>query len=350
MMKKRNKLIVLGFALSLVLFVFSTSFAFQQAKFAVITDTHMELHGKDGMKMGSASTDIVDKTVKALNQISDLDFVVITGDLLLDGEPWNLDLIKYYLDELNVPYYVLCGNHDFAPAKQAKPDQPPHVSVNKGAVIWTFQSRGFDGPNGWWSADPLPGLHIVGLDSNIPTNWGGHIPKAEMQWLDQDLYANRDKVNIVFCHHNFVPWSKDDEFGGKFDKFQVDNSAEARAVFEKYVPSVQLVLTGHRHIGLRHKEINDVNYIVNPPSVSYPNQYTLYTLTPNSISYETKWVPVEKAIIDTAKANLLGKPGNWWRPSDAPVGPEGDKVMEAFFEGPGDLLKKGTIELKPIAQ
>ncbi len=343
MLKRRNKLVVLGLALSLVLFVLSTSFAFQQAKFAVITDTHMELYGKDGMKMGSASTEIVDKTVKALNQIPDLDFVVVTGDLLLDGEPWNLDLIKYYLDELNVPYYVLCGNHDFAPAKQAKPDQPPHVSVSKGVVIWTFQGRGFDGPNGWWSADPLPGLHIIGLGSNVPTHWGGHIPKAEMVWLDQDLYANRDKVNIVFSHHNFVPWHKEDKFGEKWDKFQVDNAPEVRKLLEKYAPSVQLVLTAHRHIGLRNKKINDIVYFVNPPAVSYPNQYAIYVVTPTSISYETFSAPIDKEILDKAKANLLL--AKWWRPTDAT-----DEEVLAFYEGEGPLLKKGTIELKPIAQ
>jgi Icc protein len=350
MIKKRNKLTILGIALSLVLFVLSTSFAFQQAKFAVITDPHMELYGKDGMKMGASSCEIVENTVKALNKMNDLDFVVVSGDLTLDGEPWNVDQIKVYLDELKVPYYVISGNHDFAPASQAKPDKSPHVGVNRGAFVWTFQGHGYNGPDAWWALDPMPGLHIIGLDSNMITNWGGHIPQAELNFLDKQLYENQDKVNVVFCHHNFLPWSKDDEFGGKFDKFQIDNGAEARAIFEKYVPSLQLVLTGHRHIGLRHKEINDVNYIVNPPAVSYPNQYTIYTLTPDSISYETNWIPVAKEIIDTAKVNLLGAPGNWWRPSDALVGPEGDKVMEAFFEGPGDLLKKGTIELKPIAQ
>jgi len=350
MLKKRNKLIVLGFALSLVLFIFSTSFAFEKAKFAVVTDTHMALYGEDGMKMGASSCKIVENTCKALNKIDDLDFVVVTGDLLLDGEPWNLDLMKAYLDDLRVPYYVICGNHDYAQAKTAKPGAAPYVAINKAAVIWTFQGHGYRGADGWWSADPMPGLHLIGLDSNVPISWGGHIPLSELKFLDKELYANQDKVNVVFCHHNFVAWSKDDEFGGKFDKFQVDNGAEVRKIFEKYVPSVQLVLTGHRHIGLRHQKINGINYIVNPAAVSYPNQFTIYTLTPDSISYETKWVPVEKEIIATGKANLLGKPGNWWRPSDAPVGPEGDKVMLKFFEGPGDLLKKGTIELKPIAQ
>jgi len=345
MLKRRNKLIVLGLALSLVLFMLSTSFAFQQAKFAVITDAHMALYGKDGMRMGASSGKIVENTVKALNKMNDLDFVVVTGDLLLDGEPWNLDQIKAYLDDLKVPYYVISGNHDFAPAKQAKPENPPMVGVNKGALVWTFQGHGFSGPDAWWALDPMPGLHIIGLDSNMITNWGGHIPQAELKFLDRELYANQDKVNIVVCHHNFVPWSKDEEFGGKFDRFQMDNAPEVRKILEKYVPAVQVALTGHRHIGLRHQKVNGVNYIVNPAAVSYPNQYTIYTLTPSSISYETRWVPVEKKIIETAKANLLGKPGNWWRPTDA-----SDKEMLAFFEGPGDVLKKGTIQLTPIAQ
>jgi 3',5'-cyclic AMP phosphodiesterase CpdA len=343
MFKKYNKLLVLGLALSLVLFLLTTSFAFEKAKFALITDTHMALHGEDGMKMGASSTKIVENTVKALNKVDDLDFVVVTGDLLLDGEPWNLDLMKGYLDELKVPYYVVCGNHDYAPASQAKAEKPPYVSVNKGAVIWTFQGHGYKGADAWWAADPLPGLHLIGLDSNLPIHWGGHIPLSEMMWLDKELYANREKVNIVICHHNFVAWSKDDEFGGKFDKFQVDNAPEVRKIFEKYVPSLQLVLTGHRHIGLRHQKVDGINYIVNPAAVSYPNQYTLYTVTPNSVSYETKWVPIEQVIIEKAKANLLK--ANWWRPTDA-----SDEGMLEFFEGPGDVLKSANIQLQPIGQ
>ncbi len=341
MLKKHNKILLMGLASSLILFISATSFAFEKAKFAVISDTHMALHGVDEMKMGASSTKIVENTVKELNKIDDLDFVVVTGDLLLDGEPWNLDLMKAYLDELRVPYYVLCGNHDYAPASQAKAEKPPYVAVNKGAFIWTFQGHGFEGADAWWQADPLPGLHIVGLDSNVPIHWGGHIPLSEIKWLDEELYGNQDKVNIAFSHHNFVAWSKDDEFGGKFDKFQIDNGADVKKVFEKYAPALQVVITGHRHIGLRHKVVNGVNYIVCPSAVSYPNQYTLFTLTPTKLSYETKWVPVEEETIKQAKKNLLK--AEWWRPTGA-----SDEEMLAFFEGPGPLLKKGSIKLQPI--
>jgi 3',5'-cyclic AMP phosphodiesterase CpdA len=100
MTKKWSRIFVVGLVLSLVFFLCTAAFAFPKAKFAVITDTHMALYGEDGMKMGASSTKIVENTVKALNKMDDLDFVVVTGDLLLDGEPWNLDLMKAYLDEL----------------------------------------------------------------------------------------------------------------------------------------------------------------------------------------------------------------------------------------------------------
>ena len=342
MSTRNKKVFVFAFAALLVLFVFTSGYAFKTVKFAVITDAHMALYGEDGMKMGASSTKIVENTVTALNKMDDLDFVVVTGDLLLDGEPWNLDLIKSYLDELKAPYYVIAGNHDQAISKQAKPGQAPYVGISKSTLVWAFQGHGYKGGNAYWGADPVSGLHIIGLDSNISTGWGGTIPPSEIRWLEEELSANRDKVNLLFSHHNFVAWCKDDEPGGKFDQFQVNNAAEVRKVLEKYTPSLQLVLTGHRHIGLRHQKVNGVTYIVHPAAVSYPNQYTLYTLTPTSAKYETKWVPIEKEIIETGKANLLKD--NWWRPTDAT-----DKQMLEFFEGPGNVLKKGTLQLKPVA-
>jgi hypothetical protein len=50
---------------------------------------------------------------------------------------------------------------------------------------------------------------------------------------------------------------------------------------------------------------------------------------------------VEKKIIEEAKANLLK--AKWWRPTAA-----SDQEMMAFFEGPGDILKKGSIQLEPV--
>ena len=333
MMKEHNRLFMLGLALLLILVAISAAFGFEKAKFAVISDTHIALHGVNKAKMGADSIKIFENTIKTLNEIDNLDFVVVTGDLLQDGEPWNLDLAKAYLDELKAPYYVVCGNHDYAPSKQAKPGGSQYVAVNKAAFIWTFQGHGYRGANAWWSADPMPGLHLIGLDSTVPVEMGGHIPLSEMKFLDLELFINRDKVNIIFCHHNFVPWSNSEEPGGRLFFMQVDNAPEVRKIFEKHLLASQVVISGHRHIGLRYKNVNGVNYIVCPPTVSYPNQYTIFSLTPKGISYETKWVPVERGLIEEAKANIV----KFWYL---------DERMLKFIEGPEAVLKKGAIELK----
>jgi Icc protein len=54
------------------------------------------------------------KTVKALN-FEPLDFVLVPGDLLLDGEWENLQVAKGLLDTLIAPYFIVSGNHDYKP-------------------------------------------------------------------------------------------------------------------------------------------------------------------------------------------------------------------------------------------
>ncbi len=336
-----TKLFYCGFVAFGIAFAGMAATAVDETKFAVLTDTHLAYQGVDKMKMGAASIELFKSSIAALNDIDDLDFVVLTGDLLLDGEPWNLDLVKGYLDDLEVPYYVTCGNHDYAVADQARPGSAPYVGVSKGVFVWTFRGRGFKGADSWWSADHVPGLHIIGLDSSVPTDWGGHIPKKQLQWLDAELTSNKERVNFVFAHHNLVAWSPEDQPGGKHAKFQVDNAPQVRSVFEKHRPGVQVVISGHRHIGLRHKEVNGVYYFVCPATVSYPNQYTIFSLRAEELSYETKWVPTDPDVLQRAKTNLLK--AEWWRPTNA-----SDEETLQFFEGAGPILKKGSVKLKAV--
>jgi len=337
------------FIISLIVLViaWSTAFGFNKIKFAVIADTHMDLYGVNEMKMGAASCEIVRKTVEELNTIPDLDFVLVVGDLLLDGEPYNLDLFKTYIDNLRVPYYVVMGNHDWAPA--AKTRKESYVGVSRATFIWTFQGHGYNGPNAWWSAEVAPGVKVIGLDACVPGRWGGVMPEAELRWLDRELGASTGDFVIICIHHNFIRWSKDEEPGGKFAQFCVDNEEEVRKIIEKHFPTAQIVISGHRHIGLRYKTIKGIHYFVCPAAVSYPNQYTIFEVTPEKVTAKAHWVPISKAIIDTARMNLIGKPGEWWRPSDCPKTPEGDKKMLEFFEGPY-LTKPISLPLVPVVE
>ncbi|HDM77003.1 MAG TPA: metallophosphoesterase [Deltaproteobacteria bacterium] len=341
----------------LIIFTWVNGFAFERVKFAVLADPHlgMAVEGiKDEFKMTVSSCLLLRNAVKELNKIPDLDFVVLCGDLTLDAEPWNLEMLKTILDELRAPYYIVLGNHDLSPVPLPRkfPGPPPARGVTRAEFVWAFQGHGYSGPDYWWSCDPIPGLHLIGLDTNLPGSWGGHIPEAEKRWLERDLFANKDKLTIVFAHHNFVPWHKDDASGvgegswKDYGNFLVDNAEEIRAIFEKY-PNVCFVMSGHRHIGLRYKELNGVYYFVHPAVCSYPMRYTVYTLTYDELSWESKDIPAPADVWKRAKENCIGEPGKWWRCSDHPETPEGDKKMLEFFEAKEYMKGKVPVRFKP---
>jgi len=289
--------------------------------------------------------ELLQAAVAAVNEIPDLDFVLVPGDLTSDGEPWNIDAVKAILDELVVPYYVILGNHDIS---LVPTEEKPNVIT--GVSRWTIVSA-FQGDRGGFAMDGqsyyvrelAPGLVLVALDTTRVSQfygWGGQVSGPQLRWLKQVLEANKEKFVVVMAHHNFVAWHPDevnDPLGKKWYWFLVDNAAEVRDIFA--ANDVELVITGHRHISTRYKEVDGVYYFVNPSTCTYPMRYTVYELTPTSLSWKVFDVPAPQEVWELAKANFLAN--EWWRPSDAPKTPEGDKVYLAFYEG-ADFIE-GTV-------
>lgn len=337
MFKKRILLFITG----LMLATPTNAQAFETVRFINFSDMHMSLKGKNAMKMGASSEQIVQSCVRTANQTPNLDFVVLTGDLLQDGEPYNLDMLRHYLDQLKMPYYVVLGNHDMSPVHAHDAPGPFFPAIGKSTVVWTFQGRGFNGPLLRWSLDAVPGLHLIGLDSTIPNTWGGEIPERDLAWLEADLKANQNKLCIPLAHHNFIEHTPDDYTTTR--NFVVNNAPAIRKVFQKYPQQVQFAISGHHHLVSVRKH-QGITYYSNPSTTTYPTQYTLYTLTKQQLTHETKWVDLPPDVIAEAKKNLLAD--TWWRPSQAKPGPDGDKMMLLQYEGePSE--QKGTLKLRP---
>src|SRR5262245_33514843 len=74
-------------------------------RFAFLSDTHI------GSPNGSAEEDLR-RSVRDINLMNDIAFVVITGDITELGTNEELVLAKRILDSLDVPYYIIPGNHD----------------------------------------------------------------------------------------------------------------------------------------------------------------------------------------------------------------------------------------------
>jgi len=81
--------------------------------FAVLSDPHVALkESENTWKMFHYSQDVLSWAIDEINKRNDIDFVLVPGDLTKDSEPYNHRAVKAMLDKLDVPYYVIPGNHD----------------------------------------------------------------------------------------------------------------------------------------------------------------------------------------------------------------------------------------------
>lgn len=316
-------------------------------KFAVISDPHISVFESsksptNEVKMFKDSVSLLESTVKEINKIPDIKFVCVLGDLTKDAEPWNVDKVKEILDRLQVPYYVVLGNHDVSVVDSHLKNMGP--SVTRSTMIWTFQGHGFTGPNRWWSLDPLPGVHLIGLDSTMIGDWGGYIDNQQLKFLEKDLQNNKSKFTIVMLHHQLLPYTKAEETGeNNFNKFVLYNSEQVREVLEKF-PQVAVVLSGHRHISTRYKMEKGIAYFTCASTVTYPMRYTIFEIKDWKLTYTTKDVPCDQKVWEEARKNALNTNINTWpRWSAHPKTPSGDRSLFEELEGPS--FQRGFVSL-----
>lgn len=134
----------------------------QTFRFAHVTDTHVG---------GSTGAEDLLRTVDDINSQSDIDFVILSGDVTEFGSRDELLEAKSILGKLHKPCYVTPGNHD---SKWSESGNNDFVRIF-GAEGYSFQKNGFlfigtaSGPNMRMAPGLVPREQMVFLDS-ILTN------------------------------------------------------------------------------------------------------------------------------------------------------------------------------------
>lgn len=226
------------------------------------------------------------KAMKEVNLLNP-DFVVVTGDLMfgqINPQEYIYEYEETYkmLQQLNVPVYLVPGNHDY---------YAQDATLADGAKYW----EQYFGPQ-YFSFDYGPYAHYIGYNSfdwhefdrsghgtlSVPT-WGGQIREKQLSWIKQDLAENEKKakegqVKGLFSHHNPLwedrniwpqsdsevqqYWKQYDEqhnprrldtlllgekLGVKYDQqWHGENAGELINLMKQY--HVNLSLHGHTHI------------------------------------------------------------------------------------------------------
>ncbi|MDR3508004.1 MAG: phosphodiesterase [Caulobacteraceae bacterium] len=153
---------------------------------AQITDTHVVKTG------GRAYGDQVDtngmlrQAIARLNAFAPRpDLVVITGDLVDHGTPEEYAALKTLLLELELPFYLVIGNHDDRATLMAELDYPHLSGV---------------GPFVQYVVEPYP-IRLIALDSTSDEHHRGEFCEQRLAWLSDRLAEQPDRPTIVALHH-----------------------------------------------------------------------------------------------------------------------------------------------------
>ncbi|KVU29770.1 phosphodiesterase [Burkholderia ubonensis] len=194
---------------------------------AQISDLHIKRPGQLAYQRVDTAAALA-RCIARLNALEPRpDAVLVTGDLVDFGRDDEYRHLRDLLAPLEIPYYLMVGNHDDRAAlRRAFADRPEWQDGE-------FVQYAFD----------VGAVRVLALDSQVPGASAGDLCDARLAWLAAQLDASRDRPVIVALHH--PPFASGI---GHMDALRLAPAAAAKldALLRGY-PNVERVLCGHVH-------------------------------------------------------------------------------------------------------
>ncbi|KVU30554.1 metallophosphatase [Burkholderia ubonensis] len=194
---------------------------------AQISDLHIKRPGQLAYQRVDTAAALA-RCIARLNALEPRpDAVLVTGDLVDFGRDDEYSHLRDLLAPLEIPYYLMVGNHDDRAAlRRAFADRPEWQDSE-------FVQYAFD----------VGAVRVLALDSQVPGASAGDLCDARLAWLAAQLDAARDRPVIVALHH--PPFASGI---GHMDALRLAPAAAAKldALLRGY-PNVERVLCGHVH-------------------------------------------------------------------------------------------------------
>ncbi|MEU7501198.1 metallophosphoesterase family protein [Streptomyces griseofuscus] len=199
-----------------------------------LSDTHLDRAGGPDAD-GADGTAALQRLLADLVHLSDLDAVIVTGDVADDGSSEGYsrarELLGGYAKERGAPVFYATGNHD---ERAAFTEVLGCGHTRPGAVC--------DGPDGERAAaSTIDGWRVVTLDSLVPGKGYGQISRAQLDWLRGVLAAPAPRGTILGFHHPPIALEVEVQRA-----LGLQNADELAAVIRG--TDVQLILCGHFHL------------------------------------------------------------------------------------------------------
>lgn len=232
----------------------------QEIKFVQITDSHFSASLQSASQRDvEGSQKYLENTIKDINGLKDLDFVVFTGDNIDQANPDELKKFIKIANKLNAPYYVVIGNHEvFKSQKFTKKDYMGIVSkYSKNCrtkdANYVFKDKG------------VVFLVVDGAKEVIPGP-AGYYKKDTLKWLDKELTKYKHDKVVILQHFPIVP----PYFNRSHSTYNIEDYF---AVLKKHT-NVIAIFSGHYHAN--GEQMKDGIYHVSTPAlVESPHNYKI---------------------------------------------------------------------------
>ena len=211
-------------ALTAMMFA-SCSGKFTPFTFVHCTDTQIGFGDKSEGFVHSDS--LLTAAVDAINSLKP-EFTVVTGDLVNDvDDPLQDELFRKGIARLDIPYYLLPGNHDY------RNDWTEKIKNDYVAL------RGYDR-----FSFTKNGCAFIGIDSNRIKAKATEAENEQWAWLERELKkAKKAKYTFLFLHCPI--FKKDIDEPEDYENFPMESRRKYIDLLKEY--GVDAVLAGHTH-------------------------------------------------------------------------------------------------------
>jgi 3',5'-cyclic AMP phosphodiesterase CpdA len=261
-----------------------------QFRFAILSDPHVALPATIWDNPGrfhlvELSIPVLEAVFERLDPLN-LDFLLIPGDLTQHGEPENHTWLVQRLAKLPYPTYVIPGNHDVVSQFATE------CSIGLSDFPHYYEKFGYSDPSQlYYSCQPLPGLRLIGLNSNGFDASGqqfrsGWLDPTQLDWLKQALAEAGDDLIFVMLHHNVLEHLPGQSRSHMGQRYMLQNTNALLPLLQ--AAGAPLLFTGHLHVQdvAQHQQGHwRLHEVTTGSLVGYPHPYRILELHRDALGW-----------------------------------------------------------------
>lgn len=246
-----KKFLLLVFA---ILLIASQKVYAETIKFIQVSDTHIAVNNEYSLK-------VLKSAVADINNQQNVSFVVFTGDNINNPREENLKAFLKIASKLNVPYYIVLGNHDVYKSNGLSKSR--YFEIIRQNNLFFPQRK----PNYKFSRGKFTFLIVDGAKEVIP-GLVGYYREDTLKWVNKELTKNKKKDVIIFQH---FPVEYPESAESRIKTHKTYKVEEYRELLDRH-HNVLAVISGHFHVNSENMK-NGVYHISSPSLLTLPHTY-----------------------------------------------------------------------------